>query len=359
MDDMLKVTTIRPLPGAWMAFAALFLGAANGQPAPLTEEAPPEVRIQVVDADTGAAIPSFRFLRGTPAGNVSGEEFRKKHDVEVANWQPHLIAIGKDGQHVWSLSRAWDRTALRIEADGYIPEVHTWILREEGSQEIEFRLKKDPGVEAKVLLPDGKPAPNAQVGVALIHREVSIVGTRIKDAGTPLPTSLRDRWQRPPVHETDAEGRCRLSTETDPAAMVVAVHPAGIAEMSWMAFEKTKVLRLKKWGRVEGKVTLGANPGGNLEVTLGTQSEEHAHPGLVAALMTARSDAEGQFTFEHVPPGTVQVSLFDFFPAAVEDAPFLDIPPPPGAFTHVEVKPGTTARVDLGGKDLPALREMK
>ena len=252
MDDMLTGTTISPLPGAWMAFAAFFLGAANGQPAPLSEEAPLEVRIQVLDANTGAAIPSLRFLRGTPAGNVSGQEFRKKYDVEVANWQPHLIAIGKDGEHVWPLSRAWDRTALRIEADGYIPRVHTW-----------------------------------------------------------------------------------------------------------RAFEKMKVLRLKKWGRVEGKVTLGAKPGENLEVTLGTQSEEHAHPGLVAASMTARSDAEGQFTFEHVPPGTVQVSLFDFFPAAVEDAPFLHIPPPPGAFTHVEVKPGTTARVDLGGKDLPALREVK
>ena len=317
------------------------------------------MQIRVIDADTGEAIPSFRFLRGAPTGDVSGEEFRKKHDVEVANWQPHLIEIGKDGTHVWPLNRAWDKTAVRIEADGYIPEVHTWIIKEQGSQEFEFHLNKDPGIEARALLPDGKPASNAQVGVALIHREVQIVGIRIKDADTPMPTSLRDGWQRPPIIETDADGRCRLNTETDPAAMVVAVHPDGVGEMAWAEFAKTKALRLEKWGRIEGKVTLGAKPGAGVEVSLGTQSEHYAHPGLVAASMTTGSDAEGRFTFEHVPPGSVQVSIFDYFPAPVEDAPSLLIPPPSGAFTHVEVMPGNTAQAELGGKDLPKPRHRK
>lgn len=340
-----------------MGFSTLCIGTANGEPAPLAEDAPPEVQIRVVDAETGAAIPTFRFLRGSPVGNVSGEEFLKHNDVEVANWQPHLIEIGKDGKHVWPLSRAWDKTAVRIEADGYIPEIHTWVIRDEGSQEIEFRLKKDPGIEATVLLPNGKPASNALVSVALIQREVHIVGTRIKNAGEPMPKSLRDRWQRPPITETDSNGRCRLSTETDPAAMVVAVHPDGICEMPWADFEKAKVLTLRKWGRIEGTVTLGTKPGADVEVTLGTQSAHYAHPGLVSASMKEQSNAAGEFTFEHVPPGTVQVSLFDYFPPVVEGHEFLHIAPPPGAFTHVEVKPGKTAQVELGGKDLPALRQ--
>lgn len=334
-----------------MSVFCLCLETTIAEVGPATGSAPPEVRLSVVDADTGAAIPTFRVLRGSSVGDVSGEEFRKNNDVEVANWQPHLTEIGKDGKHVWPLARAWDKTALRVEADGYIPQIHTWIVKAEGARALEFKMKRDPGVAAKVLLPDGKPASHALVSVALIHREVRIIGTSFENAGAPMPESLRDRWQRPPIAETNRGGEFRLMTETDPAAVVVAVHPKGICEMPWAEFEKAKVLRLQQWGRVEGKMTIGDRPGSDVEVTLGTQRQQYAYPGLVSAHIEVRSDAQGRFVFESVPPGRAQVSLFEYFPEVRQEYPGLSLPIPPGGFTHVEVKPGKPAQVELGGKE--------
>jgi hypothetical protein len=242
------------------------------------KDAPPALRIIVLDEETGKPIPSFRLIAGSDIRKGINEGFAKRTAAEAVNWQPHTAKIGNDGIYIWPLARTWKKTGLRVETDGYIPQRFTWIIKEEGSRNLEFKLKKDPGVPGKVLLPDGQPASHALIGLALIQRNVRIKDGSLASAGKPMPEKPGDRWRCPTIVETNRQGNFILTTETDPASAVVAVHPKGICEMRYADFERKKMLQLKKWGRVEGKVMIGGMAGAGLEVTLATQREGYGYP---------------------------------------------------------------------------------
>ena len=57
------------------------------------------ILIMPVDTDTRQPIEKFRVLAGVPS-SVSNE-FEKRHNVSVINWQPHTIRQAEDGNFVW------------------------------------------------------------------------------------------------------------------------------------------------------------------------------------------------------------------------------------------------------------------
>ena len=103
---------------------------------------------------------------------MSAEEFEKRTGRTVINWQPHTCGIGKDGDYVWPLAKAYDEMAIRVEADGYQPQIFTGIKKANGAQHIVFLLTEDKGVAGRVLTPDGKPAAGATVAVALAQKDI-------------------------------------------------------------------------------------------------------------------------------------------------------------------------------------------
>lgn len=313
----------------------------------------PVLRISVTDAETGAAIQEFRILAGVPVGRSTSLLFGERVGAEAVNWQPHTTKTGQQGEYIWPMAQAWEKTGFRAEADGYIPQQSIWIEKKPGEQVLEFKLEKDPGVDGEVLLPDGRIAPAALIGIGLIQRNVRIKGASLHGAGEALPEKPGDRWRRPTIAETDVKGKFTLTTETDPAAVVVAVHPKGICEMPFAEFEQKRSLRLRKWGRIEGRVSIGGEPGAGESVSLSIQRDSYGYPDIVSASMQTKSGADGSFVFENVPPGMVQVSLFEYFPKVDPGMrTSFAIPIPDGAYKHVEVKSGEVTRLELGGKDL-------
>jgi hypothetical protein len=336
-----------------MLLLAASIPVAGAAPNEKEADLNPAVAFSVLDEATGKPIPSFRIVAGVPVGGGINNDYTKRTGNEVVNWQPHMTKLGEGGTHVWSLERAWDQTGFRLEADGYIPQQFTWIVKKEGSRKLEFKLQRDPGIVGKVLLPDGKPAGAALIGLSLIQRQVAIKGASFYHVGEALPEKPGDRWRRASIFETRRNGEFKMTTETDPAAVIVAVHPQGTCDIPYVEFLKTKTLPLKRWGRVEGSVTVGDGPGAGRKVTLSIQRDQYGYPGLVSQSLETKTDAEGKFAFEDVAPGKAQVSLPEFFPKIEPNRrPGFHVPIPAGAYAHVEVLSGETVTVKLGGESL-------
>ena len=239
------------------------------------------IRISVLNAKGDRGIPEFRVIAGVSSGSVAGE-FEKRTGKVVINWQPHTCRIGKEGDYVWPLAKAYDEMALRVEADNYQPQVMTGIKKANGPQHIVFLLAEDKGVSGRVLTPAGKPAEGATVALALPHKEIVWEAGKLRGADNPLPESASDRWQQPLFVKTDAAGAFRLPTEIEPAAVLV-IHDSGVLEIAYDAWQRSPELTLQRWGSIAGQVLWHDKPGTDENVSLTIFRDEYGYPGMIAS----------------------------------------------------------------------------
>jgi hypothetical protein len=148
------------------------------------------------------------------------------------------------------------------------------------------------------------------------------------------------------------------------AIAVVAVSDEGFAQVSLEEFKASPRIQLEKFGRIEGTLRVGRHPGTNETVNVSPDfprwnrmsvrrpgdtnaiSATNAMPVLLQPLMydwhafSKRTDEDGKFTIESVPPGS--------------RALWRRIPQGAGSWTQnqlgvVDVKPGETVVTNLGG----------
>ena len=303
------------------------------------------IRISVFNSTGDKAIPAFRVIAGVPAPGIA-DEYEKRTGKAVVNWQPHTVKVGKDGEYIWPLDKAYEEMALRVEADGYVPQVYLWLKKAAGPQHLTFQLAADAGVKGRVLQPGGKPAAGATVALAMPQRDAVWEEGRLRGSDKLLPEKPGDRWRVPIFVKSDAEGRFELPTEPEPAAVLI-VHESGVRELAYDEFQKSPEVTLQRWGRIEGRVLWKDKPGAGEPLTLSVHRDEYGYPGMVASYAKTQSDAEGRFVFDRVLPGHVQLSR------PIQISP---TDPSAGAWNfdgliqHVQVKPGDPTEVVLGGK---------
>jgi hypothetical protein len=294
--------------------------------------------------ETGLKPSEFVVLAGIEAGSTSAE-FERRTGRTVVNWQPHTVRIGKQGEYVWPLDRAYDVMYLRIEAEGYQPQIAGPVKKADGPQLVEFQLQTDRKVGGRVLMPNGKPAVGATVALALVQKDAALHDGALRWAGEPLPDKPSDRWRRQLLIKTDAEGRFKLPTEPGPAAVLV-VHDAGVKELAYDQFRRSPEVTLDRWGRVEGRVLWKDRPSANDEVTLSSHRDEYGYPGMIASSATAQTDKQGRFTFERALPGKTQISRpMKSATANGVTQVILDT-----QFIHAVVKAGEPTHVVIGGQ---------
>ena len=216
-------------------FAAAPARAAEGDK---QEKANRGIEISVLDAKDKTPIGRFRVLAGVPAGSVTSEEFKRRTGRDAVNWQPHTVRVGKDGSYVWPTEPGYQEMTLRVEADGYLPQMSGSIKRFGAPARLEFLLVEDAGIAGIVLEPRGVPAVAATVAVALAQRDAVIENGRIRGEADPPAERESDRWRRPTMVKTGLDGRFLLPTETDPAAAVLIVHESGVREMPIDEFQR-------------------------------------------------------------------------------------------------------------------------
>ena len=307
--------------------------AVPTHPGVLAEARKTSLSLTVRDADGRKVVPEFRVIAGVRSQAGDGKD--------VVNWQPHTLRIGTNGGMLWPLDKAYEEMALRVEADGCVPQVFQWIEKTKGPQDLFFQLSEDKGTHAQILTPEGQPAAGATVALAMVQRDAVIEGGKLRHEGESLPEKAADRWRLPRLIQVDAGGGVMLPAESDPTAAVLVVHLSGVLEMSLTEFKKSQVVKLQPWGRIEGKVQWGDKAGAGEKVSLTIHRDTYGYPGIIAQYEKTTAAADGSFVFEKVLPGHVQLSC----PIAAAGNTEINLT---GRIAHVDVRAGTNEAV-IGG----------
>jgi beta-lactamase regulating signal transducer with metallopeptidase domain len=304
------------------------------------------ILIMVNDANTDAPIEEFHVLAGVPS-SVS-QQFETDHNTAVVNWQAHTIKIGRDGEFSWPADKGYAEMSLRIEADGYVPQIIHGLKK--GDQKIfDIKLKRDAGIAGSVQTPNGKRAAHdATVVLAMIRRNARLKGSTFPELALSKGDSLRDQWERPTVVQPDEQGRFTLPNEPDPTAVVLILHGDGVFVQPFAEWKKATNVTLEPWGRIHGDVRWGGDKVGsdemvNLSINRG---DALGYPDIVAQYDETIANDKGHFVFERVLPGMAQLSCPIEFDAGdgKKYSSYLE-----GRITHADIKAPHTS-VIIGGK---------
>jgi len=236
---------------------------------------------------------------------------------------------------------------LRIEADGYETveaEIRStnWV---EGVRD--FKLKRASAansIRGTVLLPDGSPAAGVEVALCTANVGVMLDGIAFEPgAFGNINRSQRGDYRR----KTDEQGS--FSFDPKPGAhTLVAVGPAGLGQVRCFDFSQPLEIRLQPWGRIEGSVRTRDGQWADRKVSWHRTGNLTSWRTLFykSGGFTARSDATGKFTLEHIPPGDGRV--------ATDDGPGTA----PIFSPSIHMNPGETAQVQIGGVGRPVLGKL-
>src|SRR5262249_26216883 len=112
-----------------------------------------------------------------------------------------------------------------------------------------------------------------------------------------------DRRSNVPMVRTGPDGRFALQSTAD-NYLLVAAGDDGYADASQDEFARSGRLVLKPWGKIDGVVWVGDQPGVDQEIVYNNDISPRGglHYGLDYGYRT-RTDARGRFAFDRVVPG--------------------------------------------------------
>lgn len=244
----------------------------------------------VTDATTGEPIPAFTVVPGDSL-DLTGGGFR--------NWRTYQEVGGRDGRFTFEFTESRPAIVLKIQAEGYLPQVSEPVSEEDAPKELHFDLVKGTGPEGVVVFADGRPAPGVEVAFAADGLLARVSGNNIGGNGG------RDAL----VSTTDAAGRFKFPPQLD-GRLLAAASPLGFGEVPVdPATQKYRIV-LRTPGTIRGRVRLpGVDVSGTV-VALGLGSL-NIPDKLQFDFNDFRApvDAEGRFTIAGVPAGTRSVVL--------------------------------------------------
>jgi hypothetical protein len=189
------------------------------------------------------------------------------------------------------------------------------------------------GLSGWVVDPNGRPVAGAQVGLNGDGTPVRVYnGILAVDWPTPVEGKR--------IIETGTNGQfCFKEKRPDPF-YVLAAHERGFAMVSGKEFKKNPKVRLQRWGRIEGQLATGRESSDHCVWMLALPNSDWLWQTM-AFRYGAPYGTDGQFVFEKVPAGWFEVGYLA--PMDEEHEGFT-------SRTPVEVKPGQTVQVKVGGQ---------
>ncbi len=267
---------------------------------------------QVMGADSGEPIAWFKAIPCRGDGEWGYDRSERK--------------IGTTGNYVVTFSEFEPPFRVRIEADGYEPAMSSVIPLEPREQSVDFKLhRKDPSkaIRGMVLIPDGQPAVGADVALMTF------------ESGAVMGEGRFDRREGGILTRTDNDGKFEFDPDAN-AHTVAAAHSSGFGRTRIREGAQAVVVRLLPWGRIEGRVRTRDGKWSGQALGLYAISKPF---GLYVRQAT-KSDAEGRFSLESVPPGDYDLHLNP------------GVGTPVVGPTPVEVRAGETTETEIGGSDV-------
>jgi beta-lactamase regulating signal transducer with metallopeptidase domain len=331
--DEVKFSTYKEGYGQLRDYA---LSADNGKEHQITLRPPLTIHGTITDAVTGKPIMNCTVIPGFPAqsGRTS------------AYWERSNAKAVEDG--TYSFQFPYPRTdsghLLRIEADNYIPVVYSLFKDGQGDQTFNFKLQPGKSITGVVRNAAGQPVAGATIYLLPPSTvgEFYIGNGRIQyTRGQPSFVSAKDGSFTFPPQDGDY--------------YLVTLGDHGFAQITSKEFEASHELKLQQWGRVTGTAMIGDKPAANRSIGLFHRNHPMPKPEQRRSLQEidnhqTTTDASGRFTFDRVEPGEVGVGRMIMGQTWSTTT---------GPYAHVDVKPGQTATVTIGGKGRPVIGKIQ
>jgi protocatechuate 3,4-dioxygenase beta subunit len=286
------------------------------------------IRGEVTDSESGQPIPSFVVVqRGLMMGRTPKTDGR--YEIE------------------WPNSALTGTLQIGIEAKGYETSRFRTVPSPADHDEVamNFRLQRAAPLVVVIRAPDGAPLAGAEIGLSSSSGDPEYrLHFAIEQAHLVPNTD-----QYTPMR-TDATGHITFPAREAEFLMLVA-HPRGYAirrkeQLVGKAGTPIDVV-LEPWGRIEGTLRVGEKLGVDEQVSVRSLATDETQGMIVRQHVDTQTDNQGRFALEQVLPGMLTLSysinsssgrriLMNWIPA-------------------VEVKPGRTTRLELGGTGRPVI----
>lgn len=294
-------------------------------------------RGSVTDAETGQPIASFTVTPG-----------RFFAEGEEPYWEENEQRSFSGGQYQWNVAFSGGYLYfLRADVEGYAGEISPPFDPDGESFVHNFKLTRAAWIQGVVRTPDGQPATNADVLLAMpgpplmVDVDQSSDGKPLRPVGGSDPRSTR----------TDAEGRFKFAP-IDKPFLVTALHDTGYAQAACEHPGALPDLRLEPWARIEGDMYIGSRPAVRQRVHLwGDWSPQSNRPSVMFQA-NAMTDNTGHFVMDRVPAANVSVGRWIRINGGRS-----------GSFTtthnvRLRTEHGQTSHVTIGGTGQPVTGQL-
>ena len=310
----------------------------------------------VTDAETAEAVQKFDVYFGR---TQSDGRVHWKLEPNAGTEETYNVSTEEEG--------VAGPCAVKIEAVGYAPSISRDIRYNEESITVNFALLKllpgQAGIYGIVLQPGGMPAEDAAIAMATHNRNRSDIQFGRIDRGDryTVTADAAGKFQFMYI-DFEEEAEKRVPTGVPRADYILfLLHDTGfkrITQQDWDALNEPKIITLEPWGSIEGTVKVGTQPGSNLPVqcsmSFSNERSGSVREPLVRISYQVTADASGKFSFDKVPPSTVRVQRAiryhddgtGFFSTGSHGT------------GGIELQPGETARVALGGVGRPVMGKL-
>jgi beta-lactamase regulating signal transducer with metallopeptidase domain/uncharacterized GH25 family protein len=197
-----------------------------------------------------------------------------------------------------------------------------------------------PGVQVQgvVLLPNGKPAEDADVGLQ-VQNQYLVIGKGAFSAGNARERGL--------IVSAGQDGSFSFPMY-EGAQSVVALNEEGYAQVFLDQLKASPQITLQPWGRIEGTLQSGHHPRTNDIVILECPQQRwlagkaYNLPVYEGDAFRAKTDDHGRFIITFVPPGKQTIARM--VPMGGNSWTYIT-----SELASLEVKPGETIVTNLGG----------
>ena len=279
----------------------------------------------VLDAQTGQTVDKFTVTNGFD-----------REDGRAPQWDKYSVRTFTNSQYEMEYRQEIFTYRIRIDAEGYQSAVSDCIRPSEIRQSNiirDFKLDKAAAVTVLVQSPDGRPLTGADVVIAT--HGLRIVNGRIDSRSS----------ERNLILQTNANGRFHFVPPVSPYAIVV-LSEQGFAKIMPQEFKASRTITLSAWGRIEGTLRIGVQPGADKLIAFLPESRRGTEHPRISFEYEVQTDKDGHFAFAHVLPGEGIVT---------RAIPIGDRARRMSHSFSIEVKPGQTNRVQIGGTGRPVI----
>jgi beta-lactamase regulating signal transducer with metallopeptidase domain/thiol-disulfide isomerase/thioredoxin/protocatechuate 3,4-dioxygenase beta subunit len=277
---------------------------------------------RVTDAATGRPIP--RFVAMPVIEDMPGRLFTERNHVKNCTNGSFSIQSDRLGYRSDGPDAA---CRVRIEAEGYRSAISEAVKPGAPHAPLDIRLEPAPPLTGRILDTQGKPVKGARVHLATRSQ---VVMNPEDDQGMFNQQVL-----------TDQEGAFAFPAQCERYALVV-IHNLGYAEVAGTPDSQPGDLALQPWARIQGRLLQAGKPVPGVWISFNPMRVLGGDRPHVQQDLSVQTDRDGRFMFTRVPPikGSVLAQLSVFQPSPLTSSQSIPL----------DLQPGETAEVELGGK---------